>query len=165
MIKPFILFCMNSFLPGIPLNPSIVDMFDISQDWCLYSALPFVLCLLAVHLFFRNIFSLIWFSVKGVLAMIVFIHIRQLVAEYMEEDLGSMNMTFFGVSTETLQITTYFALRLLKTKTTSVVKQICPSCFPPPPKPEPSPPSPSPGFRDWMFDANLTGWKIPFGYF
>lgn len=97
--------------------------------------------------------------------MIVFIHIRQLVAEYMEEDLGSMNMTFFGVSTETLQITTYFALRLLKTKTTSVVKQICPSCFPPPPKPEPSPPSPSPGFRDWMFDANLTGWKIPFGYF
>jgi len=166
MLKPIILFCMNTFVPGIPLNPSVMDMFEISPEWCLYSVAPFVLCLLAVHFLFRNIFSLIWFSVKGALAMIVFVHIRQLVVEYMEVDPVSVGSTFFGVSTETLQLTTYLALRLLKHKTTSVVKQICPSCFPspPPPPPPPSPPSPSPGYKNWIFNMNVTAWKNPFAY-
>lgn len=153
-------------MPGFPVNPSVVDMLDISPEWCLYNVFPFVLCLLAVHFLFRNVFSLMWFAVKGLLAMIVFVHIRQLVAEYMEVDLVHVSSTVFGVSTETLQATTYLAMRLLRNRATSVAKQVCPSCFPAPPAPPPpGPPSSFAGYKDWILGTNKTVWKDPFGYF
>jgi hypothetical protein len=116
------------------------------------AAMPPIVCLLGVHLFFRHIFTVLWFSVKVVLAGIVYMHIRTLVSTSPLP--YSFESIIFGVPTGTLQSPLTIGFQIIQAKALIAIAAACPKCFPPPippPIPPPPPVSPSP-WVDWIND-------------
>jgi len=121
----------------------------VELGWCVSFGPP-ALCLLGVHLLFRNIFTILFFSVKVVISLIVYMHIRTLVSTAVHP--YSFESVIFGVPAGTLHAPLTVGLQIIQAKTLIAVTSICPRCFPksiPPPTPPYVSQSP---WIDWMKD-------------
>ena len=125
----------------------------IEWGWCISFGPP-ALCLVGIHIIFRNIFTIMWFSVKVVIAGIVYMHIKTLVSSAVLP--YSFESVVFGIPPGTLQAPLDVAFQIFCAKSLLVVSSICPRCFPtpiPPIPPRPKTPSRSP-WVDWIGGHN-----------
>jgi hypothetical protein len=137
-------------LPGL-LQQNWLPQNWVEIDW-FTAAVPPIFCLLGVHLFFRYIYTILWFSVKVVLASMVYVHIRALMSTSTLP--YSFESIIFGVPSGTLQSPLTVGLQIMQAKALIAIAVACPRCFPtpiPPPVPPPPPVSPSP-WVDWIND-------------
>lgn len=124
----------------------------VEVGWCVSFGPP-ILCLLGVHLFFRNIFSVLFFTMKVVIAFMVYVHIKTLVSSAAVS--YSFESILFGVPSGTLHAPLTVGFQILYAKMFSRVISMCPVCFPSPTPPIPPPPVPSQSpWVDWIGDHN-----------
>jgi hypothetical protein len=139
-------------------------LLSISNDHLVYTAVPILLCITGIHLIFRHFFSIAWFSVKLLISLLIYVHIRDCFYTFIGPDIFSIESSVFGVPSGTLQLTTSIGLQLVKARMMSTLLTVCPTCFnevkkyptPPPVKEEESPipeeSISSSSWVEWMYD-------------
>jgi hypothetical protein len=100
-----------------------------------YTAIPLLLCLVGVHLFFKNFFRVAWFSIKALVAVGVYLHIRELIWGYLGKDPLKIESTIFGVPVGTLEATRLIGTEIAKKYILTGIATVCPNCFPERPPP------------------------------
>jgi hypothetical protein len=130
---------MAAFVDVIPLVATWTSQIGILQDllstqheWWV-TAIPLILCIVGVNLFFRHALAIMWFSVKIVLSVVVYFQIREVVYGYVGTDPLGIDATLFGVNGPTLQLTMSIGKELVKSQALAFVGALCPTCFPTPP--------------------------------
>jgi hypothetical protein len=120
---------------------------EAGHEWAwLFSFGPMALCLLGVHLVFRNIFTILWFSFKFLIAGIVYMHIRTLMAWTVHP--FSFESLIFGNSIGSSYTLLSPGIQILCEKIVLIVSSVCPRCFAVVNIPPPT--SPSSPWVDWM---------------
>jgi hypothetical protein len=125
-------------------------------EWGL-ATIPPAFCVLAVHILFRNCFTVIWFSVKLLLAGLMYLHVQDLMDSSLrplisiESLLSGENSNVHSTQvSKGFEIVRMHALVLSR----SAVLAICPTCVPPlePPLP-PMQHDGAVGWVDYIADA------------
>jgi hypothetical protein len=111
-------------------------------EWWLYTALPLLASLVAVHLFFRHFVSVVWLALKATIAVVVYTHVRAMLASHLGPDPLKLEPTVFGVPAGTLYLTATLGFRVATSRALAAAARACPSCFPTPQEPVPPPPPP-----------------------
>ena len=105
---------------------------SISIDHWGYAVVPILLCVVSVHLIFRHFFKLIWFSFKFLLSLLLYVQVRDVVSSFVGTDLLSLDSSFLGLPSGTIQTSKSVVIYLVKTRVIDNLASICPTCFPPP---------------------------------
>ena len=134
---------------------------SISIDYWGYAVVPIVVCVVSVHLIFWHFFQIIWFSFKFLLSLLLYVQVRDVVSSCVGTDLLSLDSSFFGLPSGTIQTSKSIGIHLVKTRVIANLVAVCPTCFLTP-APDPIPeritdPIPSP-----MDDTTLKNWWYRF---
>jgi len=102
-----------------------------SEWWfILTTCFPLVMCLIGVHLFFRHFLTFMWWSVKMLLAGVLYLHTRELIHSYIGTDTLSIESTLLGVPTGTIKLAASVGFGIAKARIMVAVAAACPSLFP-----------------------------------
>jgi hypothetical protein len=118
-----------------------------------YTAVPMVLCLLGVEVFFRNFLTLAWLGVKVAIAGLVYIHIREVVQWSFGTDPLCIESRLFGMPAGTINAIALIGLHVAKTRVIGGVRSVCPTCLTPVPLPPPPEAKGSEKWGAWMEDT------------
>jgi hypothetical protein len=122
-----------------------------TTDLWWYTGVPVVLCFIAVTLFFRHITTVIWFSVKLSMALVVYLQVRGIIASSIEgDDPLSIEATVLGIPPGTIANASSSAVQLVATHAIGILTTACPSCFPVPIPPPPPPTTPEGEWVNWV---------------
>ena len=123
-------------------------------EWGL-ATIPPVVCLLAVHILFRNCVTILWFSVKLVLAGLVYMHVQDLMDSSLRP-LISLRSIISGEQSHVMQMSHGFEMARMHAVvlSRSAVSVFCPTCLPPLEAPTPPEEERHKTIRwvDWMSD-------------
>ena len=123
-----------------------------TTDLWWYTFIPVVLCFVAVNLFFRHIISIIWFSVKLLLAGVVYINIRNVIKTSLPDDPLYIESMVLGIQPGTIEFVSSQGMQVVVNRSLLVLATVCPTCFPPPTPPPPPPPTVS------LHDGHWVNW-------
>ena len=98
--------------------------------WFFYTAIPLVMCLIGVHLIFKHFLTFVWWSVKILLAGVIYLHVRDAISPYIVTDPLSIESTLLGVPAGTIKLAASIGFDLVKTRSLVAVAAACPNCFP-----------------------------------
>jgi len=118
----------------------MLELLTAHPEWLLYTALPLLASMVAVHLFFRHFVSVVWLALKATLAVVVYTHVRTMLAAQLGPDPLELEPAMFGVPAGTLYLTASLGYRVAASRALAAAASACPSCFPAAPKPAAPPP-------------------------
>jgi len=118
----------------------ILELLTAHPEWLLYTALPLLASMVAVHLFFRHFVSVVWLALKATVAVVVYTHVRTMLAAQLGPDPLELEPAMFGVPVGTLYLTASLGYRVAASRALAAAASACPSCFPATPKPAAPPP-------------------------
>jgi hypothetical protein len=127
----------DAWLPGAH---AMLELLTAHPEWVLYTALPLLASMVAVHLFFRHFVSVVWLALKATVAVVVYTHVRTMLASRLGPDPLELEPAMFGVPAGTLYLTASLGCRVAASRALAAAASACPSCFPAPPKPAAPPP-------------------------
>ena len=132
---------VDAWLPGAQ---QMLALLAAHPEWWLYTALPLLASMAAVHMFFRHFVSVVWLALKATVAVVVYTHVRAMLSSQLGPDPLKLEPAVFGVPPGTLYLTASLGFRVATSRALAAAASACPSCFPAPPEPDPPPP-----FWDW----------------
>jgi hypothetical protein len=98
----------------------------------IWIGVPLVICFVCVHVFFRHVFTLTWFSVKLLLAVVVYLHLQTIANRYTQSgDVFCIESKLFGIPPGSIHIMASVGFKIIKSKARTLVTATCPSCFSP----------------------------------
>ena len=118
----------------------MLELLTAHPEWLLYTALPLLASMVAVHLFFRHFVSVVWLALKATVAVVVYTHVRTMLAAQLGPDPLELEPAMFGVPVGTLYLTASLGYRVAASRALAAAASACPSCFPAAPKPAAPPP-------------------------
>ena len=132
----------------------VFAMLTSQQEWVTI-VVPVLICIVLVNLFFRHAFQVIWFSVKVLLAIGLYLQVKETV----DNSIGILGIEagLFGIATGAIQLSSSRAKELLRTNVISVIEGVCPGCLPPAPVPPEEPEEPI-GDRAEDEDSSWMNW-------
>ena len=90
---------------------------------------PLAVCLLGVHLCFRHFVSIAWFSVKFILAIVVYLQIQDIVSSFMQtSNPWSTVETFCSLPIGIINTASVLGFRIIKTKILIFLHECCRGC-------------------------------------
>ena len=116
-----------SWLPQYTQFSSILS--SLSDENFIYAIIPISICVVGVHLMFKHFFSLIWFSMKFCLALVLYIQIRGVVVTFIEKDPLSIEYRLFGIPSGTLEYTKSIGIGIIKARVFSTLMAARPNWF------------------------------------
>jgi len=126
-------------------DTNLSGVLSTTPEFLLQTAIPLVLCVVLVHLFFRHFMSIAWLSVKSLIAAVVYIHVRGLVTSYAQSsDAFCLESTVFGLPPGSINIAASLGFRVIRSRVFAAISATCPSCVSAPTT-EPSSP-----WVEWM---------------
>ena len=119
----------------------IAMLLSTTQHWWT-TMVPLLLCVVAVHLVFRHAVTLVWFTLKLVIAVGVYVEVKHFVESSVGIDSFRLQALVFGMAGGAMEMSRTIGSDLLKQRAMLLLSSACPSCFPwaePGPEPEPEP--------------------------
>ena len=117
-------------LPVIFSN-DISSMLSLATDQWYLSVVPLAICFLLIHLFFRNIIAVLWFSFKAALAIGMYLHCKEVIDNSVGLDPFGIEARVLGVAAGTLSFPSNVAKKILYTNSLIVLARVCPMCVSP----------------------------------
>ena len=102
---------------------------SISDDYFTHAVIPVAVCVVAIHFMFKHLFSMLWFSAKLVLSLLLYVQIRDVVLTFIEKDPLSIEYKLFGMPSGTLEFTKSIGVEVMKARVFSTMMMICPDWF------------------------------------
>jgi len=113
---------MNEAFEWLPLDEHLIG------PWT-FTVVPIAVCLLGVHLFFRHFVTIMWFSVKLLVAILVYLQLRVIVSSFLQTSRPwSLEETLFNLPTGTINTASVLGFRILKTKTLLFIHECYSGC-------------------------------------
>jgi hypothetical protein len=145
------------------------------EDWWVYTIVPMMVCLVCVNLFFRHFVAITWFSVKLLLSVVVYAHVRHIFIESIGDNPLPID-SLLGLATGTFEFSRSLGMQIFKSRAFTAFEAACPTCFPSttnkhkpiipePPIPEPPIPEPTPQENSTLFGLATISRYIPLELF
>ena len=98
-----------------------------TNQWYLI-AVPVVICFVFVHLFFRHLVSVLWFTFKAALAIGIYLQCKDVIDNSIGLDPFGIESRVFGTAAGTLSFSSEIAKELIRKKTKHALSMVCPMC-------------------------------------
>jgi hypothetical protein len=106
------------------------DQFTNATFWC-YTVLPVVACVLLVHMFFKHLLVVVWFSAKLMIAVVIYSKLRYLITSYIDQvDVFSIESSLLGVPPGSVRVLYLLGYQIAKEQIMLAISTACPSCIP-----------------------------------
>jgi hypothetical protein len=116
-----------TFSRWLPIDETTVLFFLTTQQWWT-TAVPLLICVVGVNLFFRHIVNVTWFTIKLLISIMVYTHVKELVSSSIGTDPMGIEQALFGV-TAICARSTRIGHMIIKSHALIAVRTICPKCF------------------------------------
>jgi hypothetical protein len=107
--------------------PSTSELFATTDQWWT-TVVPLLGVVIGVNLFFRHAISVLWFTVKLLISVMIYTHIK----EVLHTSIGSdpMESMLLGITNGTLQMSQMMGREIMKSQLAAFTTAIYPNLFP-----------------------------------
>jgi hypothetical protein len=99
------------------------------------TAILLIMCIVGVNLFFRHTLTIMWFSCKLLISVMVYFQVRDVIHTSIGTDPLGIQSALFGSNIATVEMSMSILNDLIKSKIFSLVDFVCPICMPHTPEP------------------------------
>ena len=97
---------------------------QIPNEFLVFTVIPLAMCLFGVHIFFRHFVTIMWFTVKLCVAVIIYLQIRELMTSTLQTSTNwSLEYSIFGVPHGTLNTAASLGFKIIKSKFIFTVRE------------------------------------------
>ena len=133
---------LASVLAPWTTHPEVAAMLlYTTRQWCV-TIIPILICVVLVNLFFRHAFSVLWFSFKGLLAVGIYMQVKEVIESSISQDHLGIETGLFGIAAGVLQLSSTKANEILRANALLAIAGVCPMCVPIPKAQEEQPEPP-----------------------
>jgi hypothetical protein len=117
-------------IPGMLYGDNSGMLMLVTSQWYL-SVVPVVICFGLVHLFFRNLVSVLWFTFKAVLAIGMYLQCKEVIDNSIGLDPFGIETKILGIAAGTLGVSSAIAKEIVRKKAKHALSMVCPMCVSP----------------------------------
>ena len=88
---------------------------QMPNEFLIFTVIPLAACLLGVHLFFRHFVTIVWFTVKLFVAVLIYLQIREVMVSTIQTSTNwSLESALFGLPQGTLNTAASLGFKIIK---------------------------------------------------
>jgi hypothetical protein len=119
----------------------------LTYQWYLSAVVPIAICFVLVHVFFRHIIAVLWFSLKIALAVGMYLQFKEVIDHSIGPDPFGIDAGVLGCTIGTLAFQSNVMKKILHGNSLLLLARVCPMCVSPD-----TPHSPDETTQDTLFE-------------